>query len=679
MQKRGILFLLICILAFSISFSGTIYAQEGVDDALTTADDFEPPTDEEFDKEDFDEEDLEDELEDELEGEKKFDEIFEELEEEYEDAGLEIGEGITPDSAFYFFEDSILSKFRGDIENREKKIAEVKAMIREGKHEEAREALERYTGYADDLQKEIPPEKREQARRSAAAIRNTLDEVKDQIPEEQREEFFNDVINREGQIVTAVEIAAKIKDLCQTLAEIDPLEYSRICKTEEDAPKWQRELNEDLTEEQKKEARKFARIMSECFESSGQQCRCEEIPFTDFAEMCSEAASLATACEIEGDEEACEQLDDLEMPELPPHLQEIFDDLEEGMMESQFELHMPFECREAGATNPKECMKIMVQTHAPPECRDAILEADIKSEREAREICDEIMFRENTPPECVEAGVQDPKECGKIMFQMHASIECIEAGLTGEHRSDEKKCREMMGGRGPEEGFGPAPAFGSRCKGIQDPLERLECYDSAGHGAEFEHFEKRGGKIDMESWPEPCKEAGALDEASCRDVMSREDERFRREREEREGYEQVPEECKRAGAFSPDACERHMREVSEWQERDREFQEQFPPEYIPHEGEFPPEYSPEMPPGEFPPEYVPPEDYIPPETGEPWLPPEQAIPGPADGGPSEPGPSPEPPPESSPPPEESPPPEPSPGPTGGFITGNTFLEYYFGW
>ncbi|MEK6819872.1 MAG: hypothetical protein AABY03_01585 [Nanoarchaeota archaeon] len=71
---------------------------------------------------------------------------------------------------------------------------------------------------------------------------------------------------------------------------------------------------------------------------------------------------------------------------------------------------MPKECSEAGTTNPKECMRIMIQTHAPEECRDALIEANVQNEREAREICEKIMFEINAPEECIEAGLRDYKE-----------------------------------------------------------------------------------------------------------------------------------------------------------------------------------------------------------------------------------------------------------------------------
>ncbi len=413
---------------------------------------------------------------------------------EFSDSQLEVGAGITPDSGFYFVEDSILSKFRSDLDNREKKIAEVKEMIKAGDVDSARKSLERYKGYADELEKEADPEKRDEARRSASAIRNAIREIESEIPEENREEFVDDIIDREGRIVTAVEIAGKIKELCKQLSGLDPNEYARVCSTGDDAPSWQKKLDKDLTNEQREEAKKFGDVMSECFKTAGQQCRCDEIPYPEFANACSAAAPLATACEINGDEDACEKLDSLEMPELPDHLQDIFESLEGDISEAQFGLHMPRECEEAGATSPKECAKVMIQTNAPEECKEELLSRNIQNEREAREICEEIMFKLNAPEECVSAGLKDPKECGRLMFRANAPQECIDAGLTGENRNDHKKCEEIMDGLEGEGRGGPGPrGFGGNCREIQNPEERLKCYDGVLEGAgEFRgDFEKR--------------------------------------------------------------------------------------------------------------------------------------------------------------------------------------------
>ena len=149
---------------------------------------------------------------------------LEELDKEFEGAELQEGAGITPDSGFYFVEDAILSRFRSDLENKEKKVAEIKSMIQNGNVDAARRALERYNGYADELEKEVDPGKRDEARRSAGAIRNTLREIENEIPADAKDEFFDEILDKEGKIVTAVEIAGKIKELCEQRAKLDPVE-----------------------------------------------------------------------------------------------------------------------------------------------------------------------------------------------------------------------------------------------------------------------------------------------------------------------------------------------------------------------------------------------------------------------------------------------------------------------
>lgn len=464
-----------------------------------------------------------------------------------ENAELSVSEGITPDSGFYFVESGILERFRDEIENREKKVAEIRAMIDAGDFESARIALERYREYADNLEREVSPEQRDEARRSAAAIYNVLKSLEVQIPDQHKEDFFDDIVEREGRIVTAVEIAGRIKELCEQLSNLDPLEYSRVCRTDDDSPDWKKRLDKDLTDEQRTEAENFGRIMSQCFETAGQECACEEIPFKDFAETCLIAAPLATACEIENDEEACEAMDNLEMPELPEHLQDVFDSLERDISGSRMDLHMPRECREAGVTSPRECMRIMIQTHAPEECRQALIDANVQNEREAREICERIMFEQNAPVECIEQGLRDFKECGKLMFELNAPKECIDAGLTGEHRSDHKKCEEIMRSLQGGERHG---GFGANCAGMENPEERLACYDNAARGfsggfePEFREGQPPGG------WPQQCRDAGATTRESCEQVMR---EQFESQQQGSQEFGQF-DEFQQPEGFEPPQC-----------------------------------------------------------------------------------------------------------------------------
>lgn len=378
------------------------------------------------------------------------DEIFDDIKEEYGDEKI-TGAGITPDSFFYFLD--------GFFDSREEKISEIKAMIEAGDIESARKAKAKYLEYTKKLEKEADPKEREKIRKGAAAIYNALKDIEG-LSEENRKEFVQDILEEEGGVVTAVEISNKIKDLCIQLAEIDPMEYSRMCNTDDDAPKWKKKLHKDLTKDQQKIAKDFVKVMKQCFKTSGQECECEKIPFPDFADACSQAAPLAVACDIENNERACEKLDNLEMPELPDFLQEIFDELEGEMNEEQYRMHMPKECVEAGVTNPKECGEIMIRTNAPKECKQPLLDSGCDSERDCREICDKIMMEIHSP-ECVEEGITDPRECAEKMMPP----EC--KGLSP------RECEDKMGGRR----HGPRIDFD--CKKIQDPTERLECYDKA--------------------------------------------------------------------------------------------------------------------------------------------------------------------------------------------------------
>ena len=478
-------------------------------------------------------------------------------EEEYKDAQLERGAGITPDSAFYFVED-ILSNFRDDSGNREKKIAEIKAMVNEGNIEDARKSLERYNRYADELEKEADPEKRDEARRSAVAIKNVLREIESEIPEEDREEFVDSVIEKEKKIVTAVEIAGKIKSLCEQLSGLDPLEYSRVCRVEGDGPDWQKKLDKKLTEEQRGEAMKFGKIMSECFRTAGQECRCEEIPFPDFASACSVAAPLAVACEIKGDEKACEEMDNLEMPELPPHLQDIMDELENDVGDERFDLHMPKECEESGATDRESCFKVMFKLNAPQECVDALDrgEISINNEREGREKCEEIMFKENAPQECVDAGLKDHRECGKLMFKENAPQECVDAGITGENRNDPKKCEELMRefGNDEREGGFEHGGFGGNCKEIQNAEERLKCYDGATQGVKNFDERFRQTKEKEKQCAESCLSSGKAWDFSGGACTCREgEEREYNFDQRRENRFRMPPECQ---GLSPEECKK---------------------------------------------------------------------------------------------------------------------------
>lgn len=394
--------------------------------------------------------------------------------------------GINPDSSFYFI-DKFFDNFGDEIANREERVAEIKSMVEEGNYEAAHKALESYKEDAENLEKESDPEKREEARRSAAAIKNALDEIRSDIPEEQQEDFYNGIIEKEKGILTAVDISSKIKELCVQLAGLDPMQYAKTCKDgDSNVPAWKKKLNDDLTKEQRDEAKKFGEIMSKCFKTSGKDCACEGISFYDFSVACAKAAPLATACDIDGDEDACYELDNLNMPELPDYLQDVLDDIESQYSESKYDMYMPPECVEIGITNSKECAKIMIKEHAPLECRAALLNADIGNEREGREICDKIMFEKNAPQECINKGITEPKECAKLMDS-------------------------FIGSEGPG-GFGSS---GKNCMEIEDKMERLDCFENSVNGVGEQYgvgdkYKNTQGEITWQCkenrihWPPDC-------------------------------------------------------------------------------------------------------------------------------------------------------------------------------
>lgn len=525
-------------------------------------------------------------------------------EEEFGNAELEQGAGITPDSGLYFLEDKILTNFRNDVKNKEKKVAEIRKMIEEGNIDAARKALTRYNEYASELEQEIDPESSQDARRSAIAIRNVLKGLESQIPEDQRGEFLDDLLDQEASIVTAAEIAGKIKKLCEELSSLDPSTYASTCKTSDNSPKWQKRLDKDLTEEQEKEARQFFEVMSSCFENPS-ECQCNKIQIESFADECSIIAPLAAKCES-GDESACNEMDERGDPIdlLPDYLQDVMRGIEDKYSKSEFDNHAPQDCREAGVTDREDCMEIMFKSHAPDECIQALEEGkiDLSNEREAREQCEEIMFTSNAPEECIEAGLRDHKECGKFMFEQNAPQECLEAGLTGESPRDHRKCEDIMkSSRGKEgsEGMGRGERINFDCRKIQNAEERLACFDKAVNGAQ-EHFDNRGP---VGGWPKPCEEAGATDRDSCEKIMKE----FGNQQRDRD-FEDKDFNNRGPGSFNsgqdnfrqppcktPEECERFREENPDFRPPQGEFRQGEPSNFQspeePNQGFSPPSNS----------------------------------------------------------------------------------------
>lgn len=427
--------------------------------------------------------------------------------------------------------------FKDDIEKKiDKKEIELSKTIREiedGDIDAAREHLENYKDYVEDIEKIIDPSREKEIKRSAAGSYVALKEIEEKIPEEYKEEFFNEVVLNEAGIVTATEIANKIRDLCEQLAGLDPVKYAETCKSDDDDAKWKKKLDKKLTKEQEKEAKEFGKIMKECFSTNGKECRCEDISFNDFSVFCEKMSSFSVKCD-EGDESACDAMEEegQNMPELPPHLQNIFNKIESGMA-SRYEGYQPEECK---GLSPKECMLEMTKKYAPPECKDAlekgIESGEIKGEMDAKKLCEKIMM----PEEC--SGLS-PEECAKRMMPP----ECVEKDL------DPKECKKYMDSM--DRGYEKGPSFvapGRDCMKFEDANERLKCFEESVNniGNYYGIGKDREGEI---TWQ--CKENRIHDPLDCKRFMEEEWPKMERERQDmrnqnKESYEEIrkkEEEC----------------------------------------------------------------------------------------------------------------------------------------
>jgi len=406
------------------------------------------------------------------------------------DEEFDVDAGLVPGDFFYFLD--------GIIDSREEKIAEMRITAErcnEG-DEDACDALEiayeKYKEHADEYEEQVSPDERDEAERSSRAIRGVVvREIAKNAPPGLKDELVRDIVNRESRIQTAAELASKIKELCVQLSELDPIEFDRVCGLREDSKPWERRLHDDLTDEQKKEAREFGEILSSCMRTSGEDCRCDDIKFVKMQEMCNIAAPLARVCgdfgyrdedDFDNDDDdyeeeespeveaACDELDSLEFPDMPDYLEEIVERLEEQYGDDNYDNHIPGPCRDAGIDgrdpgDRDECMRIMIfdvggdgDNEIPTECRSALQDAfddGVRSEKKFRQICEGIMFDREAPQECIDAGVTSPRECGRLMEEL---------GFGGRDDRDH---------RGPD------------CRGIDNPEERLKCFDGF-DGRDFE-------------------------------------------------------------------------------------------------------------------------------------------------------------------------------------------------
>ncbi|HLC90561.1 MAG TPA: hypothetical protein VJI15_02230 [Candidatus Nanoarchaeia archaeon] len=522
--------------------------EEGIDDALTGTDDVLPSSDDSaVDSEDSDDSIMDDDFgsisdgqndasaeeagsddESSNEGSDSFDEEFssvieEDIYQDVDDVALEGEAGLTPDSSFYVLENLVESVLVGDdpvkaLEYKEEKILELQEMVDQGDEEAAEKVLERVEKYNEIIKREVSPDMEKQVRESSKAVKGILEGLDLEGDEwEDIQEKVDENAKEEDKIALAAKVSKKISELCEALSSLDPLEYSKVCRTGDEAPQWKRDQDRELTAEQEKEAKKFFEIMSSCYQNPA-ECKCEDISIKPFAEQCAVIAPLAAECES-GNEEACKKMDDIGDPIdlLPDYLQDVMADVEDRYGEAKHDLFMPPECVEEGALTKEACFKVMFRLNAPPECQEA-LEAgkiDPKNEREARAACEEIMFTANAPEECLEAGLKDHRDCERFMFKLDAPQECLDAGLTGSGRDDWKKCEAIRFKLDAPEECVEAGLTGSgrddwrKCDAIRFRLDApQECLDAGIDGTGKEDWKKcELIKFKLEA-PQECLDAG---------------------------------------------------------------------------------------------------------------------------------------------------------------------------
>ena len=433
------------------------------------------------------------------------------------DVELEASAGLTPDSPLYFL-DSLFETAddpESILDYNEEKIAEAEQMIKDGKPDAAKTALEKAEGYSKKLTKDVTPSMERRATESSKAVTDLLDGLDDDLEGEEWEdvkELATEQKQAQAGIAKAVQVAAQIKNLCTSLAELDFEMYADTCKTGDDSPGWQKDLDRELTAEQEVEAKNFHGVITSCFASEGKNCRCDEINSPDFAAKCTEAASLASDCD-DGDESACTKLESFNMPRLPDHLQSVFDDVEGEFSEAKFKEHKPKECEGVEAS---ECGKKMATKHAPPECQEAFATMLFESESDMWDFCAKLgenIQMNSEHPACAENGITDAEECKDFLW----NVEYRDPVCQSHEIHDYYDCNKFLGKGGTtkvEDGAG-GKGVDTRCTEIEDSTQRLQCYDNAANGIWQEIEENLPTNL-----PDICLRKHAYTQEACDETVA---------------------------------------------------------------------------------------------------------------------------------------------------------------
>ena len=259
--------------------------------------------------------------------------------------------GIMPDSPVYFVKDIYQRIAVGDnperaLDYKEQKIAEAEAMVEKGKPDQAEKVLDRALQYAEIIEKEAGPKMKDKVQESAAAVENAINDMEEKTKGSEWMDVrdkFKETIEKEKEIGTAAEIAAKINELCASLAKLDPIQYADTCKTTGDSPKWMKEKDKKLSAEQEEEAKVFFEKLSQCFDDP-ENCDCKGMGVQKFEDFCLEKSKLALECK-QGDENACKEAqsgDPIDL--LPEYLVPVLSQVQGEYIDAQYNMYMPEEC-----------------------------------------------------------------------------------------------------------------------------------------------------------------------------------------------------------------------------------------------------------------------------------------------------------------------------------------------
>lgn len=340
---------------------------------------------------------------------------------------FDVDPGITPDSPFYFI-DQLFERVGDDPEKalayKQEKIAEALAMAEEQKVELAEEVLTKASEYGAVLKKEVTPEMEETVTERSEIIERVLQDLPTKVPELEGEVSI--ILEQEEKTRLAAKVSSKIKELCESLATLDLIQYQETCKTDGETPQWQKEMDVRIGQELEGEVKAFAETLSQCFASPA-ACDCSALGVQSLETICTDKKSQLTLCQ-QGDQNACQamMLDDFDAEEfLPADLLAVYEDLNDqfrGRMEQRFRKEgvdgfLPPPCVERGATSLEECEKMMFTVYAPQEC----IEAGASTREECASIYDRIQFEQHAAPECLDAGIETRSECEDFLRESRTS------------------------------------------------------------------------------------------------------------------------------------------------------------------------------------------------------------------------------------------------------------------